>query len=651
MPRRPAGWGIEMCGIVGTFGSPGISLEWVRGAADRLAHRGPDASATWLDSEGAIGLGHRRLAIQDLSQAGAQPMSSACGRYHIVFNGEIYNHLSLRAALSPRMWRGHSDTETLLECVVEWGVARTLQAMVGMFAFALFDRTERRLILARDRFGEKPLYFGYAGRAFVFASELKGLRDAPSFDATVDRDSLSQYVQRGFVPAPRSIYSSIRKLQPGTWLELTRARVAACELPEPNTYWSAQEVALAGAANPLEIGTDDAVQQLDAVLGTAIKGQMLSDVPLGAFLSGGIDSSTIVALMQKQSAAPVRTFSIGFEEAEFDESAAARQVADHLGTHHTELMARGDDMLPLVRNLPAIYDEPFADSSQLPTLLVSRLARSHVTVALSGDGGDELFAGYSRYHLAERGWSRLSRIPFGLRRALAASVRAVPVGGWNGILGMARVAKLAGAGMTGDRILKAADILLSRDSRELYLGLNQFWRRESPVLHGSPDRPPPMEWRRELSLTQRAMLHDVLTYLPDDILTKVDRASMAFSLETRVPFLDHRVYELAWRMPMGLKVRDGRGKQVLRELLYRYVPPALVERPKQGFAVPLAAWLRGPLREWASELLDPAKLRQEQYLDARLVTQRWQEHQSRSRSWHHELWTVLMFQAWLRSGV
>ncbi len=642
-----------MCGIVGSFGPPGSQPSWLDAACQRLRHRGPDGAAVWSQPDAGIGLGHTRLAILDLTAAGAQPMTSACKRYHIVFNGEIYNHLQLRERLRQDIWRGHSDTETLLACLAEWGLEPTLRAVVGMFAFGVFDSRQHRLALARDRFGEKPLYFGYAGDSLVFASELDAVRAAPQFDDSIDRAALALFMRYSYVPGPRSICSAMHKLPAGCWLELTPQDIAARALPEPRRYWSAAQAALECSRDQLTLDDAASVSELERILGDAVQGQMLADVPLGAFLSGGIDSSAIVALMQARSPRPVRTFSIGFAEKQFDESVYARRVAAHLGTQHTELVVSGQDVLDLVPQMPHVYDEPFADSSQLPTSLVARLARKDVTVALSGDGGDELFAGYDRYYSVPRAWSWLQRVPYPWRRRLARAVRATsPVS-------LERLLRVIGPltpprwrpRLSADQVYKSADVLACRDREELYRRLVSYWWTQSVVLDA-----PPMEceheapWPQAPDFRQQAMLLDTLGYLPDDLLVKVDRAAMAVSLETRVPMLDQRVFEFAWRLPARMKVREGRNKWLLRRLLLRHLPPELTERPKMGFAVPLAAWLRGPLRDWGEALLGEAALRREGYLDARVIRRRWSEHQSGARSWHHELWNVLMFQAWLTSG-
>ncbi len=642
-----------MCGIVGAFGPPATSTAWLQAACEDLRNRGPDDQGIWTDPAAGIAFGHTRLAIQDLSAAGRQPMISACGRYHLVFNGEIYNHLELRERLSHRAWRGHADTETLLECIAEFGVARALRAAVGMFAIAVFDAAERRLFLARDRLGEKPLYYGYAGDTFVFASELKALRRAPRFDTSIDRAALELYLRHSYVPAPLSIYAATHKLPSGSWIELTSGQIAGRSLPEPQVYWSALEVALAGEREPLRVDEHEAVVMLEAVLGEAVRGQMLSDVPLGAFLSGGIDSSMVVALMQAQSMMPVRTFSIGFHDAGYNEADQARRVAEHLGTNHTELTLEARDALNLVPRMPVIYDEPFGDSSQLPTFLIAQLARRQVTVALSGDGGDELFGGYNRYFLGARTWPRLSRVPLRVRRMVGGVIHAISPGHWDRMAAMARPLTPARYQVqaAGYKLHKSADVVASRDARELYGRLvSHRWQQPVTLEPVAADLPAAATWPPLTALAHQMMLLDAITYLPDDILVKVDRAAMAVSLETRVPMLDHRVFQFAWRLPLHMKVRAGKGKWLLRRLLHRYVPAQLVERPKMGFGVPLDQWLRRELRAWGESLLDEARLRREAYLDARLVRNLWREHLSGRHNCQFQLWNVLMFEAWLESA-
>ncbi len=638
-----------MCGIVGAYGPPGSQNAWLERAMACLRHRGPDDHGLMRDQAAGVGMGQTRLAIQDVTSAGHQPMTSACGRYHLIFNGEIYNHAELRDMLAPRAWRGHADSETLLACLAEWGVEATLGVAVGMFALALFNAEERNLVLARDRFGEKPLYYGYAGNVFVFGSELKALLPAEHFDATLDREALAAFMRLGYVPSPRSIYAGIHKLPPGCYLEITPRLLAERAEPSATPYWSALAVARAGIGNRLNISDREATDQLEELLARSIRGQLISDVPLGAFLSGGIDSSTVVALMQMQSVRPVRTFSIGFEDSDYDESKHARAVAAHLRTDHTELRLRAADAMALIAELPSVYDEPFADPSQLPTMLVARLARQHVTVALSGDAGDELFGGYNRYLLAARAWAFLARVPPVLRRAGAHALRAVPPRRWNAwAAALGRVSRRRDRlRMAGDKMHKFAGVLQARSDHELYQRLvNQWW--QDPIVPGETVESPAPHWTTPgLDLTERMMLTDTVGYLADDILVKVDRAAMSVSLETRVPFLDHRVFEFAWRLPVAMKVRAGRGKWLLRQVLDRHVPSALVERPKMGFGVPLDSWLRGPLREWAGDLINDPRLQADEFLNADLVRRRWREHLSGERNWQYQLWNVLIFRAWL----
>lgn len=647
--------------------------------ADAIAHRGPDDAGVWSDAKAGVVLGHRRLAIVDLSAAGHQPMESATGRFVLAFNGEIYNHLEMRAELDAgegaRTWRGHSDTETLLAAFEHWGVEATLKKTVGMFAIALWDAQEFTLHLARDRFGEKPLYYGWAGegdgRAFVFGSELKALRAFPGFGNTVCRKALAQYMRFMYVPAPRSIYTDVYKLEPGCLISVRRVApetAPATPLRPPAVYetltlsrwWSLADAVQAGTESRI---TDEveAVDALEQRLEDAVRLQSLADVPLGAFLSGGVDSSTIVALMQKQATRPVKTFTVGFQEAGFDESPYARAVARHLGTDHTEMFVTAAEAQGVIGKLPAMYDEPFADSSQIPTHLVCAAARQHVTVALSGDAGDELFGGYNRYFWGPRIWSRVAWLPAPARHALGQAISAMPVAGWDA-LGRPLNALLPGGkgiAQAGDKAHKLAARLRGvRDLDDLYLSLVSEWQDPAQVVRGvggdvvvEPanllDDAAPARGVEQSQL--RMMYRDSMTYLPDDILCKVDRAAMAVSLETRVPFLDHRVAELAWRLPLNMKIRDGQGKWILRQVLDRYVPRQLIDRPKAGFGIPIGQWLRGPLRPWADALLDAPRLESEGYFHAAPIRQKWQEHLSGKRDHTPALWAVLMFQAWLES--
>jgi len=628
-----------MCGLTGFLTPHAAPADTLRAQLARmtrsLLHRGPDGEGLWL--QGGVALGHRRLAIVDLSPAGQQPMHSVCGRYSLAFNGEIYNHLALRRELPAQAWRGHSDTETLLAALSHWGFAATLPRLVGMFAIALWDHREQQLRLVRDRMGEKPLYYGrLAGGDFVFASELKALRAHPQWQGEINRNALALYMRHNSVPGAHCIYRGLHKLPPGHWLQVGVQGEAQLQC-----YWDLTRIAQAGTQswNPIE-ATDRLEQLLDATL----RDQSVADVPLGAFLSGGVDSSAIVARLQRLSAQPVRSFAIGFEQAGFNEAEHAKAVASHLGTAHTELYVSAQDALAVIPQLPQIYDEPFADSSQIPTFLVARMARQAVTVALSGDGGDELFAGYNRYRLADRAWGRLQRLPLPLRRWLARRVLAQPPARWS------RLERLAPAlrrhAPLGDKLHKfAQQVLPAEDLEQLYRALISHWQQPEALVLGSRE-PAPAPLPLLAEPVDRMALADQLGYLPDDILVKVDRAAMAVGLETRVPLLDHRIVEFAWGLPLNLKLRDGQTKWLLREVLYRQVPRTLIERPKQGFAVPLDAWLHGPLRDWAEALLDPVRLRAAGFLDAALVQKHWQEHLQGSRNWQYLLWDVLMFEAW-----
>ncbi len=638
-----------MCGITGFLGGSGVDgrAAVAAGMADALRHRGPDDAGTWVDDEAGIALAHRRLSILDLSPAGHQPMPSASGRWVIVFNGEIYNHGELRRKLeqtgAASGWRGHSDTETLLAAIEAWGVDVTLRASIGMFAFAAWDRRERALWLARDRAGEKPLYYGWQGDAFLFGSELKALRAHPSFIGEVDRGALALMLRQNHVPAPHSIYSGIAQLPPGTWAVLRPGRREV----EPVAYWSLAEVAEQGQAQPFEGSDEEAVDHLENLLGAAVRRQMVADVPLGSLLSGGIDSSLVTALIQAGSPQPVRTFTIGFEEGEYDEAGHARAIASHLGTRHTELRMAGSDAMAIIPDLPAMYDEPFADSSQLPTHLVMRMAREHVTVALSGDGGDEFFGGYNRYLLGPKLWRSIGRVPSGLRGPLLRAAAALP----------SALTSRLGAPQAAPKLRRLASVFA--DGRidgmdDLYCRLVSDWSNPESVVQGArmPDNLLDQRWLwpRLHDPVARMMALDAMTYLPDHVMVKVDRAAMAVSLETRAPLLDRDVMEFAWTLPMDMKLRDGRGKWLLRRLLDRHVPTALYDRPKMGFGFPLDQWLRGPLRDWAEAMLEPQRLREEGFLDPVPVRMAWEQHLRSTAAYGIRLWSVLMFQSWLAAS-
>jgi asparagine synthase (glutamine-hydrolysing) len=651
-----------MCGFVGFLtnsaeGAGGLD-DLVGRMAHAISHRGPDGAGTWSDKQHGIALAHRRLAVVDLSPAGYQPMVSSSGRYLIVFNGEIYNHEDLRRELASSnlapAWRGHSDTETLLASIAAWGVQATVARCIGMFAFALWDRTERTLTLGRDRVGEKPLYYGWQGhgtaRTFIFGSELKALKLHPAFERKVSRDALCLQMRFNYVPAPHSIYQGISKLEPGCIATVSASR------PEPAIirYWSIPAIAAAGTAAPFTGSASDAVEALEARLKAAVKRQMVADVPLGAFLSGGVDSTTVVSLMQIQSSQPVRTFTIGFEDERYNEAEHAKRVARHLGTDHWELYVSARDALNVIPRLPTLYCEPFSDSSQIPTFLVSQLARQHVTVALSGDGGDEIFGGYNRYVLADRLWNRLSKFPAAGRRLAGRGLTAVSDSAWNNIFAVAN--RILPASLrqahAGAKMHKAGHVIGAHDMQALYLNLVRNWKNPADVVCGATEVGILLDERHEISGLddiQRMMALDMMTYLPDDILAKVDRAGMGVSLEGRMPFLDHEVVEFAWTLPQRFKIMNGQGKWILREVLYRHVPKELIERPKMGFGIPIGDWLRGPLREWAEELLDERRLMREGFFDPITIRRKWTEHLSRSRNWEHQLWAVLMFQAWLEN--
>lgn len=662
-----------MCGICGVLSS--WSDATLAGTAcimaDTLHHRGPDDAGVWADPGDSVALGHRRLSILDLSPAGHQPMHSACGRYVIAFNGEIYNHLAVRSEVrgargEEPQWRGHSDTETLLAAFSAWGVKETLKRCVGMFAIALWDRKDQSLTLARDRFGEKPLYYGFAqgtssgegepvtGRGpLLFGSELKSLMAYPQWQGTLAEPALEGYLRFGAVGGEASIFHGVAKLSPGSLVTITQADVQAGRLPVPQTWWSAEQAAREAIQAGRIEDPEAAVSAVEQALGESVRSRMLADVPLGAFLSGGIDSSLIVALMQSQAERPVRTFSVGFDDARYDESSHAEAVAAHLGTEHTTLQATSQMALDLVPSLPELYDEPFADSSQLPTALVSRLTREHVTVALSGDAGDELFGGYNRHLWVPRIWHKLQRLPLPARRALGGTLKAIPSHAYDRLMqwgGRVLPSRLQ-MRTFGEKLHKLAAVLESPGERALFAGVASMNRAPAMLLEG------PGQGRATDSLfpalqqfnsVEWMLLMDTLHYMVDDVLVKVDRASMASSLEVRVPFLDPEVFHTAWRIPAETRLKDGQGKWVLRQLLYRHVPRELIERPKMGFAIPLDAWLSGPLREWAEDLLSSASLSELPMLDARQVRKIWQAHLKGQGHHAQQLWAVLQLLAWQR---
>jgi len=611
---------------------------------DAIAHRGPDGHGVWIDDRRELALTHRRLAIIDLSEAGHQPMISDCARYVLVYNGEIYNHLELRSELeaagSAPDWRGHSDTETMLAAISKWGVEGALARFNGMFGFALWDRKARVLTLARDRMGEKPVYYGFSGQTFFFGSELKSFRPHPDWSPRIDRNSVARFLRHNYVPGPDSIFEGIRKLPSAHYITI---HVGGGQVGEPIPYWDLD----AAARQPPMQGSPDAIaDDLEVLLLDSVKLRMASDVPLGAFLSGGYDSTIVAALMQAQSDRRVRTFTIGFDEKAYNEAEHAKAVARHLGTDHTEMYVSPRDALDVIPELPRIWDEPFADSSQIPTLLLSRLTRQHVTVSLSGDGGDELFCGYNRYLAGHAMWRRLGRLPAPVRRALAGAMVRTPRSLYN--LAESVLPRGLRAQNLADRAPKLAQVMSIANDRDYYRRLVSHWDEPTKMVIGCD---PEDDWQvsgwDELpTILDRMMVTDMKTYLPDDILAKVDRASMAVSLEGRIPLLDHRVVEFALRTPLELKYRNGQGKWLLRKILYRYVPRQLMDRPKMGFGVPIDEWLRGPLRDWAEALLDESRLRNEGFFEPREIRLKWEQHLSGQRRWHYYIWDVLMFQAW-----
>jgi asparagine synthase (glutamine-hydrolysing) len=647
-----------MCGIAGLL-DPTHSLraeELVSTAdamTDALVHRGPDDRGIWVDAAAGVALGNRRLAVVGLGPGGHQPMVSASGRWVVTFNGEIYNFVSLRARLAAEgsRFRGDSDTEVLLEAIERWGLEAAVDACEGMFAVAAWDAHLHELHLLRDRLGEKPLYFGWVGRRFAFASELKSLRALPGFVPELDRRAVALFLRHNCVPAPLTCYRGIAKMGPGQLLTLgPRARPG--DEPEARCYWSARHVVEAARRHPLSGPPSELVDRVEAVLDEAVAARMVADVPVGAFLSGGVDSSLVVALMRRHSTRPVKTFTVGFAERAFDESVDAGAVAAHLGTDHTTLAVTDKEALDVIPELPTIWDEPFADSSQIPTLLVSRLARSQVTVSLSGDGGDELFGGYNRHAWLERLWRRSAWLPPRARRALGRSLAQLPPG------------VVDGAARLGDalprrwqvrnpatKLAKVGKVLAAEDVEGAYLALVSHWDEPEALVRGTGPvaslASEPSEWAELGGVTEQMLWLDLVGYLPDDILVKLDRAAMSASLESRVPFLDRAVVELAWRLPMETKLRGGVTKWALRQVLYRHVPAALVERPKMGFGLPIGPWLRGPLRPWAEDLLDERRLRHGGVLDPLPVRRAWQQHVSGRRDLGYELWDVLSLQAWL----
>jgi len=657
-----------MCGIAGFISLEHFNKDDLITNVSRMSltlkSRGPDDSGVWVDEEAGIALGHRRLSIIDTSSGGHQPMKSLCGRYVISYNGEIYNFESLRQKLENigHVFRSHSDTEVMLAAITEWGIANAVKCFIGMFAFALWDRKEGVLSLVRDRLGIKPLYYCDTGETIIFASELKALEVFPSFRKEIDRNVLTLMLRYNYIPAPHSIYENVYKLLPATIASLMRRRPGArSSVPKSlslktKAYWSAKNVAEDGTSNSFNHSEKTAVRELDILLRKAVKSRMISDVPLGALLSGGIDSSLVVALMQAQSKRPIKTFSIGFNEDGYDEAKHAKAVAKYLGTDHTELYVTPEEALAVIPQLPLLYDEPFADSSQIPTFLLSQLVRKYVTVGLSGDGGDELFGGYNRYFWGKSIWQKTGWMPTSVQKLITNMLKAPSPEMWDKLFYNVSMAlpKSLRQRTPGDKLHKLSDILGGKNLEEMYYRMISFWKEPVNVVRNSSE---PLtvitdksQWAKVPDMTERMMFLDLVSYLPDDILTKVDRASMAVSLEVRVPLLDHRVVEFAWKVPLTMKIRNGQGKWLLRQILYQYVPKELIERPKMGFGVPIDTWLRGPLRDWAESLLDKSRLQKEGYFNCEPILEKWKEHLSGKRNWQYYLWSILMFQVWLENN-
>ncbi len=650
-----------MCGITGFLDTSRdknrAELESiVTRMSDAIVHRGPDDNGEWVDAETGLAFGFRRLAIVDLTPTGHQPMISASGRYIMVFNGEIYNYNEMRDELIAKgtKFRGTSDSEVMVESIDTWGLEASVKRFNGQFAFALWDRQDQMLHLVRDRVGVKPMHYGWAGKTLLFGSELKCLKAFPGFNGEIDRNAVAMFTRYNYIPAPWTIYQGVKKQMPGTILSFPFDRPGF--EPEPRVYWSAKQAVEDGLSNPFTGSEADATDQLETLLRESVRLRMMADVPLGAFLSGGVDSSAIVALMQAESRVPVKTYTIGFQEGDYNEAEYARKVAVHLKTQHTEMTVTPEEARAVIPLIPAMYDEPYSDSSQIPTYLVSKLTRQHVTVSLSGDGGDELFAGYNRYFWGNSIWNKIGWMGRGPRKALGGAMRTLSPATWDSVFktlkpvlpGSLRVPQ------AGEKMKKIADVMSVDSAQSLYFRLASHWKDPESLVRGSKEPLTPLtdraNWPAIPDFTRWMMYMDLITYLPDDILAKVDRASMAVSLESRVPYLDdHRVIEFAWRLPMSMKIRNGQGKWILRQVLYRHVPRELIERPKMGFGIPIDSWLRGPLKDWAADLLDENRMRTEGFFDPAPIQKMWRDHLAGTYDNQYYLWDILVFQEWLRS--
>ena len=647
-----------MCGICGFYSKTSLSFNnIILKMNSAISYRGPDSSGVWQDSTTGIVLGHQRLSIIDLSDAGKQPMISNSGRFVLTYNGEIYNHLEIRNEIKKNKinikWKSKTDTETLLEALELWGIEKTLKKITGMFAFGIWDKKNCSLTLVRDRMGEKPLYYGWQGngdsKVFLFGSELKALKAHPEFNGVIDRDAVALQLRHNCIPDPYSIYKDIYKLLPGHYIQLNKNSLKNGLLPNSKLYWSITQSAIYGINNQLEISKEEIQRDLEKKIQLSIEQQMISDVPLGAFLSGGIDSSTVVALMQSKSNRPVKTFTIGFDENDYNEAQHAKKIANHLGTEHTELYVSSEKAMQIIPKLPMIYDEPFSDSSQIPTFLVSQLAKQDVKVALSGDGGDELFCGYNRYFLTDKRSKQFNLIPTLLRKVLANGIKSININTWNKIIKL--LPGTSGYTNFGHKMHKGANVLKSKNFLELYSIICSDWQNPTEVVLNSKEPATLLnEIKNEFSNLnnhQKMMMLDQINYLPNDILVKIDRAAMTSSLETRVPLLNHKLIEYAWKIPHNLKSQNGEGKWILKQILNKYVPKDLTQKSKKGFSIPLGSWLRGPLKDWAENLLNEKRLCQEGYFNSKLIRDKWSEHLSCKHNWENDLWNVLMFQAWI----